>query len=76
MANFLVTCVEFASFNFSIFESDGLLEVTIKLSGQTQSQSFSVIVIAEANNSLSPAATGIYLFHLVAMYIHGVMMYF
>jgi len=50
--------VEFASSTFSTFESDGLLEVTVMLSGQTQSQPFSVIVIAEANNLLLSAATG------------------
>ena len=38
-------------------ESDGSLVVPLVLSGQTQSQSFSVVVIAEADNSslLSPA---------------------
>jgi len=58
VANLLVTCVEFASSTFSTFEADGLLEVNVMLSGKTQSQSFNVIVIAEANNFLSPAATG------------------
>ena len=58
MSKFLGTCVEFSSSNFSILESDRSLEVTVRLSGQTQSQSFSITVIAEANNSLSSPATG------------------
>ena len=53
-----VTTVEFSSSTLSVSESSGSLVVPLVLSGQTQSQSFSVIVIAEANSSLSPAATG------------------
>ena len=53
-----VTTVEFSSSTLSVWESSGSLVVPLVLSGQTQSQSFSVIVIAEANSSLSPAAAG------------------
>ncbi|XP_065909246.1 uncharacterized protein [Dysidea avara] len=52
-----VNTVEFEYSSLSVSESSGLLVVPLVLSGQTQSQSFSVIVIAEANSSLSPAAT-------------------
>ena len=55
---YIVNTVEFEYSSLSVSESSGLLVVPLVLSGQTQSQSFSVIVIAEANSSLSPAATG------------------
>ena len=53
-----VTTVEFSSSTLSVSESDGSLVVPLVLSGQTQSQTFSVVVIAEASNSLPYAATG------------------
>ena len=53
-----VTTVEFNSSTLSVSESDGSLVVPLVLSGQTQSQTFSVVVIAEASNSLPYAATG------------------
>ena len=54
-----MTTVEFSSSTLSVSESDGSLVVPLVLSGQTQSQSFSVVVIAEADNSsLSSPATG------------------
>ena len=53
-----MTTVEFSSSTLSVFESDGSLVVFLELSGQTQSQSFSVVVIAEADSSLLSPATG------------------
>ena len=53
-----VTAVEFSSSTLSVSESDGSLVVPLVLSGQTQSQTFSVVVIAEASNSLPYPATG------------------
>ena len=53
-----MTTVEFSSSTLSVSESSGSLVVTLVLSGQAQSQSFSVIVIPEGNNSLPSSATG------------------
>ena len=51
--------MEFSSSTLSVSESDGSLVVPLVLSGQTQSQPFSIVVIAEADNSsLSSRATG------------------
>ena len=53
-----MTTVEFNSSTLSVSESSGSLVVPLVLSGQAQSQSFSVIVIPESNNSLPSSATG------------------
>jgi len=55
----IVTTVEFSSSTISVSESSGSLVVPLVLSGQSQSQSFNVTVIAEANTLSSSAATGI-----------------
>jgi len=54
----IVTTVEFRFSTLSVSESSGSLVVPLVLSGQSQSQSFNVTVIAEANNLSSFAATG------------------
>ena len=48
--------MEFNSSVLSVSESSGVLVVPLVLTGQTQSQSFNVTVVAEANSSLSSAA--------------------
>ena len=53
-----MTTVEFSSSTLSVSESDGSLVVPLVLSGQAQSQTFSVVVIAEADSSSSSPATG------------------
>ena len=50
--------MEFGSSTLLVSESSGSLVVPLVLSGQAQSQSFSVIVIPEGNNSFPSSATG------------------
>ena len=53
------TLVTFTSSNFIVSESDGSFVVTVVSSGKLQSQSFTVYVIVEANNSTFAATSNV-----------------
>ena len=52
------TSVVFTASNFNAFESTGTLVVTLESSGTIKLQSFTIYVIAEADNSTIFPATG------------------
>ena len=60
LLSFLVACVGFNESKYSALESDGILTVTLVLTGESLSTPFNVTVIATVTNDTSPSATGTY----------------
>ena len=51
-------CVGLSHSKYSAQESDGLISITLVLTGESQQVPVDVVVIASVTNEISPSATG------------------
>lgn len=58
---FSVSCVGLSHSEYSALESDGLMTITLVLTGGSQLVPVDVVIITSITNEVLPSATGIYM---------------